>query len=295
MSKIVDVRSDGGDFVILGKALVLPASTSDGADLPLDGSIRFNPDSDAVEVYVQGNWAPLGSGSGEGGGPAHNHTTSQITDLNNLLAGKANLVHVHPFNEIPGLQEALDGKTNTGHQHSIANVISLQTSLDDLQAQINARAPTSHNHAIANVTGLQTALDGKAPSTHFHEPFQVQGLVAHINMTKMAQLTCCYQGKPTASARVSVTTAHRFDIPNNFAGSFCRPYIIPTAPVSIVVRHNSLPTGTIAIDAAGAVTMTTSSGIGIIMNPGDSLSFHFPETPDTTLETISFCIFGERK
>jgi hypothetical protein len=294
MSKVVDVRSSGGDFVILGKALVLPSSSTDGADLPLDGSIRFNPDSEVVEVYLQNNWAPI-MGSGEGGSAAHNHTSAQITDLAALLGGKASVVHVHPINEVTGLQSALDSKTAVGHQHAISDVVSLQASLDTLQTQINGKTATGHTHTVANVTGLQTALDGKAPTQHLHTFLQVDGLQAHIDKTKMGELTVCLPGKPAANARVAVTTARRIDIPANFVGSFCRMVNIPTAPVAITVKNNSVTVGTINISTSGAATLSTSSGVGIIMNPGDTLSFTFPAIPDDTLDTVSFCIYGERK
>lgn len=56
MSKVVDVRSGGGDYVILGKALVLPSSSTDGTDVPLDGSVRFNPTTKTVEIYSNQAW-----------------------------------------------------------------------------------------------------------------------------------------------------------------------------------------------------------------------------------------------
>lgn len=60
MSKVVDVRSGGGEYVILGKALVLPASSTDGTDLPLNGSLRFNPNTNTVEIYANQVWSGLG-------------------------------------------------------------------------------------------------------------------------------------------------------------------------------------------------------------------------------------------
>jgi hypothetical protein len=61
MSHIVDARNSGGDFVILGKALVLPQTDiGDAGSEPLNASIRYNPITDNVEAYL-----PLRGTNGE--------------------------------------------------------------------------------------------------------------------------------------------------------------------------------------------------------------------------------------
>ena len=61
MAKVIDLRDTDGGLVILGNYLTLP-SDSEGiipGIEPLVGSIRYNPGTDAVEVYLpNGNdWA----------------------------------------------------------------------------------------------------------------------------------------------------------------------------------------------------------------------------------------------
>lgn len=73
MAQIVDTRYAGGEFVVLGDALTLP--TASNASTPSQGSLRYNPDSGAVEVYVSAvlGWTPLGGAPGTGGPPMGRH------------------------------------------------------------------------------------------------------------------------------------------------------------------------------------------------------------------------------
>lgn len=88
MSKIIDVRKSGGELVVLGKAVVLPRSSTDGAAMPLDGSLRFNPTSGVlgeVEIFKNDMWNIIGAGSGTGGGG----TGEPLPDINtNTLLGR---------------------------------------------------------------------------------------------------------------------------------------------------------------------------------------------------------------
>ena len=123
----------------------------------------------------------------------HTHTISQVTGLQIALDTKANINHTHIIANIEGLQTALDSKSNIGHTHIIDDVTGLQTALngksnvghnhDDLyyrESEVDTllagKANTIHNHTISQVTGLQTTLDGKANLSHTHEISQVNGL-----------------------------------------------------------------------------------------------------------------------
>ncbi len=54
MTKIVDVRSAGGTFAILGGALLLP--TSSNSSDSTEGSIRYNTTTNVLELYTGGTW-----------------------------------------------------------------------------------------------------------------------------------------------------------------------------------------------------------------------------------------------
>jgi hypothetical protein len=55
MGEVFDVRHDGGDFVILGGALVLPTQANNVITLT-DGSIRYNTTLKAIEYYHDSAW-----------------------------------------------------------------------------------------------------------------------------------------------------------------------------------------------------------------------------------------------
>lgn len=68
---------------------------------------------------------------------------SAKTYADELAAGKADTSHKHAITDVTGLQDALAGKAAVDHNH------------DDVYSKLG------HTHAIANVTGLQDALDAK--------------------------------------------------------------------------------------------------------------------------------------
>lgn len=64
MAHVIDVRSSGGDIVIVGGALTLPLASNPVAST-LAGSIRYNATTASLEVFNGSIWAQAtGSGSG---------------------------------------------------------------------------------------------------------------------------------------------------------------------------------------------------------------------------------------
>lgn len=55
MAKVIDLRSHGGDLVLVGRNLVLPSSVEQvtAGDEPLVGSVRYNYDKGLPEFYIQ--------------------------------------------------------------------------------------------------------------------------------------------------------------------------------------------------------------------------------------------------
>jgi hypothetical protein len=147
------------------------------------------------------------------------------TELDPMLAAKANASHNHSISDVTGLQTALDAKAATSHTHAISGVTGLQAALDGKlattgTASASARwatprtitvsgnvtgsvtidgtadvgmsltvADNSHAHTIGNVTGLQTALDDKAALSHTHSVSQVTGAVATADKATNAEAT----------------------------------------------------------------------------------------------------------
>ena len=74
--------------------------------------------------------------------------------VNSALNGKANSSHNHSISNITNLQSALDNKSATGHTHD--DRYYTETEMD---TKLNGKANSSHTHSIGNVTNLQSKLD----------------------------------------------------------------------------------------------------------------------------------------
>lgn len=76
--------------------------------------------------------------------------------VNSALDGKANSSHNHSISNITNLQLVLDNKSATGHTHD--DRYYTETEID---TKLDNKADSSHSHSINDVTGLSTSLDGK--------------------------------------------------------------------------------------------------------------------------------------
>lgn len=298
MSKVIDVRGAGGDFVVLGKALVLPSSSTDGDELPLDGSIRFNPTTGSAEVFSNETWSPLGSG-GEGGVLNHTHSISQVIGLVDALAQKSSLIHMHPFAEVNGLQAALNAKAASVHLHSIAQVTGLQPVLDGLQATLDAKASTTHTHSIAAITGLQSSLDAKAPVNHQHAVDDIPVLASFQESHRTIQYTAHFTGTIAANQTYIIPITHECTIPSNFEGSVAITNVRPeSVSRQVNIFRNLVQVGTLTL-MPGSESETPHSFItndpdGVTFNVGDYLAFNFEDNTDPALNTLSIGVLAKR-
>lgn len=111
---------------------------------------------------------------------SHNHSISNITNLQSTLDNKSATGHTHDdrYYTETEMDSKLDGKANSSHTHSISNITNLQSALDEkahlvhnhdnlyyteaeIDEKLNGKADSSHTHNISDVTGLSTSLDGK--------------------------------------------------------------------------------------------------------------------------------------
>ena len=74
--------------------------------------------------------------------------------ITNALNGKANSSHNHSISNITNLQSALDNKSATGHTHDDRYYTETE-----MNTKLNGKANSSHTHSIGNVTNLQSKLD----------------------------------------------------------------------------------------------------------------------------------------
>lgn len=258
MAKIIDLTQSDGDLIILGRALVLPESATDSQPNPLDGSLRFNPQIGAAQLFVGGFWHTLGGegsgtgGSGGGGGGAvnnHTHTISQIVGLQNILNGKAPVSHNHTIGDITGLTAALSNK-----------------------------AERDHSHAIGDVTGLSGELSSKSLVGHAH------------SYAPSASIAGCLPASPPSGYSMSYVANKAMTIPSNFVGSRLAAKTVPTNTYAITLTKGSTTVGTFIIYPSGT-TVLTSVGGNITLAAGDMLTFTCPPR-DAGINTISFNIFA---
>ena len=74
--------------------------------------------------------------------------------VNSALNGKANSSHNHSISNITNLQSTLDNKSATGHTHDDRYYTETE-----MNTKLNGKANSSHTHSIGNVTNLQSKLD----------------------------------------------------------------------------------------------------------------------------------------
>lgn len=128
---------------------------------------------------------------------SHNHSISNITNLQLTLENKSPTGHTHDdrYYTETEMNTKLNGKANSSHTHSISNITNLQSALDEkahlvhnhdnlyyteaeIDEKLNGKADSSHTHNISDVTGLSTSLDGKM-SNNYSESTIESNFFAH--------------------------------------------------------------------------------------------------------------------
>lgn len=255
MAKVIDLTNSDGDLVVLGRALVLPNSTTDSQPHPLNGSLRFNPTLGIAQLFFAGAWADLGANSsvssGSGSSTVSATTIAQITGLQNILNAKAPLIHIHALADVTGLTSALANKSDI-----------------------------SHTHTEDQITGLQSDLDSKAALVHSH------------NYTVKDMISASFPASPTANYALVYTASLPLHFPINFTGSYVSVNVLPAALYTItILKNRTTSVGSIIINPNGAITLNLPATLDLIA--GDTLTFQCPAR-DTTIDTISFSLVGSR-
>lgn len=106
----------------------------------------------------------------------HTHTTAQVTGLATLLEAKANLIHTHDINSISGLVSALASKAGVAHGHEITDIIGLKPILDSFEDWTSNNG-SNHEHQMSQIIGLDDRFAGKANTSHNHLMADISGLV----------------------------------------------------------------------------------------------------------------------
>lgn len=287
MSKIIDVRSGGGDLVVLGKAFVLPSSDNYGTDMPMDGSLRFNPTNGDVEMAILGVWTAIQGGSG--GGPI---VIADVIGLQSALDQKSSTIHAHPMSEISGLLGALDGKANIDHGHAISSIPNLQSTLTGLQTQLTNKSDIAHTHPISSVLGLETALGGKAPVGHTHVLTDMPVLNSLIAAFQVEKVGFALPASPPTNYTFSWTAGVATRFPDNFGGSFASVDNPPATDYVITINQGASAVGTITIHPDFSVVFDTTFA-EVYVGAGQKLTFVCP-VKDNGISNISITLVGEK-
>lgn len=88
----------------------------------------------------------------------HTHVVDEIADLQNLIAGKCELVHSHSISEISGLQALLQAFASVTHSHLIDDIPEVKKQLSDMSMQIGVMSSQLY-HLNSLITELQGKCD----------------------------------------------------------------------------------------------------------------------------------------
>jgi len=224
MAKVIDLRHSDGDLVLLGRSLVLPNSNTDSQPQPLNGALRFNTTVGLPQVFHNGAWVTLGTGTGtvEGTSNNHTHAMSQIIGLVSALSGKAPLIHSHAISDVNGLSTALVSK-----------------------------ADAIHGHAMGDISGLEASLGSKAASVHSH------------NLVVKETVSGCFPGNPPAQFAVTWTAGVTTTFPAHLVGSYITVATNPTTVFVISVKKGTATVGTINISPSGTITFNLGTDLTV--------------------------------
>lgn len=95
--------------------------------------------------------------------------------VNNALNGKANSSHNHSISNITNLQSALDSKSNTGHDHTSDEIHYAYDQNVSVTTILENKAPKHHTHddRYYTETEIDEKLNGKADSNHRHNDVSI--------------------------------------------------------------------------------------------------------------------------
>lgn len=113
----------------------------------VDSSVPKKSDFDSHASDMNKHVTPTQISNWDSKAPGnHTHTVSQITDLNSILANKANLDHSHAIANVTGLQSALNEKISSS-QKNVANGVA---ALDDNGRLPGALMPVNGGFVLAS-------------------------------------------------------------------------------------------------------------------------------------------------
>lgn len=142
--------------------------TVDGADSGIDADTLDGLDSAAFALANHNHdtaYSPVTHNHDTAYAPlTHSHNEYATTEALNSLIATVNSID----SDVTDLEDALADKANANHTHT---GYATTADLNAVSADLDNKANATHSHAISDVTGLQSALNGKADSSHTHSGY----------------------------------------------------------------------------------------------------------------------------
>lgn len=203
---------------------------------------------------------------------------------NNPHIDSASINHNHTISDITDLQNSLNNKSDITHGHTMYDVLELNGTINDINYAISQKAGLSHTHSIAQVTSLQNTLNGKAPYEHSHKISDVTNLQDSLN-NKQAALgfTPIQQGGGTGQKDNKLYIG--------WSGTALKAQVDATDMGNIITdgaaNNATLPvskiTGTLPVSKGGTGTTSAAAIIETITNS----YFHFGTVGDASSGSTS--------
>jgi hypothetical protein len=144
--------------------------------------------------------------------------------------------HNQDISTVNGLQAALNAKANSSHTHSISDVSNLQNTINNL-------SPLVHSHYISDVTNLQASLDNKSDVGHVHSISDVSALQIALDSKADVAHTHAYThiGAPGIDRSVLYNFSGGIDSSSGFLYDYNTSHLIVSGIIeasgSVVAPH----------------------------------------------------------
>lgn len=283
MAYVIDARNSGGAVVVLGDALTLPASSStpQQSDYPALGSIRFNPQTQGLEVFrtngsggyqwraIEQITADTSSFYSTSGGPVSG---------NIVMVNQARLLVSNGNASFPSI--SFDQYRGTGL--SVTNSGDLQLSSRSVLTAILSSSGAAISGQINATTAQFNTLTADTVQAG-----SIQTAVPH-------DISTFVRGTYTASlVMYRYVAAHTLSFPANWSNSFAYSQSAPTSTIQCTITkisgNNTTNVGTINF-----LNNSTTGSFGIAaafsLQPGDIIEIKAPSSADQSFAGLSLSL-----
>ncbi|QHJ79047.1 MAG: hypothetical protein [Caudoviricetes sp.] len=99
----------------------------------------------------------------------HKHVVADITDIQEKFDAKAEKIHDHVVADITDIEPRFDAKAEKIHDHVVDDIT-------DIEPRFEAKAEKVHKHVVADITDIEPLFEAKAEKVHNHQIGDITGL-----------------------------------------------------------------------------------------------------------------------